>query len=165
VSSWRNSRAEVHNHLLEAAEPLAATLLEAVEALEQAGNPGQTAFCKAVGLLHIDVNAVQLAVEVGVADVNRLQLEVLKSCKRKDGAESGLLGCGSKHLVEIDARMPSKALGDEASLIALDGAFRVALDLEDPLGANGLAPWWQLDKLPRAVLKMSLHLAHHGLVP
>jgi hypothetical protein len=41
----------------------------------------------------------------------------------------------------------------------------VALDLEDPLGANGLTPVREVEELPRAVLEVSLPLAHHGLMP
>jgi hypothetical protein len=82
------SEAQLDKYFLEAAEPLAAALLEAVEALEQAGDPGGIALSKAVGLLHVDVDVVQLAVEVGVADVDRLQLEVLERGEREDGAES-----------------------------------------------------------------------------
>jgi hypothetical protein len=108
---------------------------------------------------------VQLAVEVGVADVDGLQLEVLERGEREDSAESGPLGGRGERLVEIDAGTLTEAFGDEAGLVALDGAVGVALDLEDPLGANGLAPMRQLDELSCAVLEVSLHLAHHGLVP
>jgi hypothetical protein len=108
---------------------------------------------------------VQLAVEVGVADVNGLQLEGFKCGGRKDGVEGSPLGGRGKHLVEIDAGALPKAFGDEAGLVVLDSAVGVALDLEDPLGANGLAPVRELDELPRAFLKVSLHFAHHDLMP
>jgi hypothetical protein len=135
-------RAQLDDHLLEATEPLAAALLEAVEPLEQASNPGRVTLSEAVGLLHVDVDVVQLAVEVGVADVDGLQLEVLERGEREDGAEGSPLGRGSERLVEIDAGTLAEAIGDEAGLVVLDGAVGVALDLEDPLGANSLAPGW-----------------------
>jgi hypothetical protein len=120
---------------------------------------------KAVGLLHVDVDVVQLAVEVGFADVDRVQLEVLECSERENGAEGGPLGRESKRLVKIDARALTEAFGDEEGLVALDGTVGMALDLEDPLGANSLAPVRQLHELPCAVLEVCLHLAHHGLVP
>jgi hypothetical protein len=100
---------------------------------------------------------VQLAVEVGVADVDRLQLEILDRAEREDGAESGPLGGRGERLIEVDARTLTKAFGDEAGLVALDGAVGLALDLEDPLGANGLAPVRQLDELPRVASGSSMY--------
>jgi hypothetical protein len=108
---------------------------------------------------------VQLAVEVGVADVDGLQFKLLKRVEREQGVEGRPLGGQGKRLIEIDAWVLPKAFGDEVGLVALDGAFGVALDLEDSLGANGLAPVQELDELPRAVLEVSLHFAHHGLMP
>jgi hypothetical protein len=96
------SEAQLNKYLLEAAEAFVATLLEAVEALEQAGDPGQVALSKAVGLLHVHVNVVQLAVEVSVADVNQLQLEVLKRVERKDGTESSPFCHRGEGLIEVN---------------------------------------------------------------
>jgi hypothetical protein len=39
---------------------------------EQAGDPGRVALGNAVGLLHVDIDVVQLAVEVGIADADGL---------------------------------------------------------------------------------------------
>jgi hypothetical protein len=59
-------KVQLNEYLLETAEPLVAALLEAVEALEQSGNPDGVVLSKAVGLLHV---------EIGVADVTRLELK------------------------------------------------------------------------------------------
>jgi hypothetical protein len=48
--------AQLDEHLLKAAEPLTAVLLEAVEALEQASNPGGVALSETVRLLHVHVD-------------------------------------------------------------------------------------------------------------
>jgi hypothetical protein len=108
--------------------------------LEQAGDPGGVALSKAVGLLHIDNDVVQLAVEVGVAIGDQLQLKVLQRGKHKAGAQGSPLGGQGKHLVGIDTGVLAEAFGDEVGLVALDSAVRVALDLKYPLGANHLAP-------------------------
>jgi hypothetical protein len=103
--------AQLDEHLLEATKPFVAALLQDVEPLEQARNPRRVALSKAVGLLHVHVDVVQLAVEVGVSDVNPLKLEDLEGGKSKNGEESGPLGRGGEHLVKINTGTLAKTLG------------------------------------------------------
>ena len=57
----------------------------------------------------------------------------------KDGTECGDASGRSEDLIEVDTRALTESLGDETSLVLVNGAISVALDEEDPTRSNGLA--------------------------
>ena len=80
-------------------------------------------------------------------------------------ADGGELGHGSERLLVVDARLLREAFGHEAHLVAVDGAVGLALDLEDPLAADGLTACWQGCQRPRAGLLDGVHLVLRCLLP
>jgi hypothetical protein len=91
--------AKLGENLLKPLEPLPAALLEAIETLEQTSNPGVVLLRKALRLAHVHLDVLELAIEVGVGDVNRLKLPILESGESKDDAQSGPFGGRSKGLI------------------------------------------------------------------
>jgi hypothetical protein len=62
--------AELGENLLKPLEPLLAALRQTVKALQQTSNPGVVLLCKALRLVHVNLDVLELAIEVGVGDVN-----------------------------------------------------------------------------------------------
>jgi hypothetical protein len=152
-------------NLLEPLEPLPATLLQAIETLQQTSNPGVVLLRKALRLAHVYLNVLELAIEIRIGDVNGLKLPILKSGESEDDTQSSPFGGRSKGLIEVNTRVLREALSNNARLVTLNRAVGIALDLKDPSRANCLTTGRELDELPGAVLNVRLHLPHSRLVP
>ena len=72
-------------------------------------------------------------------DVDGVKVKIFESCKGENGSNGCKLSCRGKCLIEIAARALAKALGNETSLVAFDGAICIALDLENPSATNGFS--------------------------
>ena len=66
-------------------------------------------------------------------DIEGVQMEVLKTCKREDNSDGGKANSRSKDFEVIESRALVIPLGHQSSLIAIDGAICVALHLKYPL--------------------------------
>ena len=157
-------KSKLEQDLVQLLMPAATSLLEAIESLAEAPHPLGGLLLKSIRLSHVDL-LLELAVEVGRGDVHRLEFEVLKRREGEDGSNRRPLGCRGKGFVVLEAWTLGEALGDEAALVSLDGAVRIALDLEYPAGANGFASFGELGEFPSAVHLVGLHLLVDRLEP
>jgi hypothetical protein len=98
-----SGEAQAQEYLLQTLKPAASTLLQTIEAFGQLGDPFSSLLSKAFRLCHVDVDILELAIEVGVGDVDGLKLQVLKSGNGKNRTQSSPLGGRCKGLVKVNA--------------------------------------------------------------
>ena len=65
---------------------------------------------------------------------------------------------GAKGLFEVEARTLRIAFGDDPTLVVVQGAISIALDLQEPSEANCMLSRRQFDDLPSAINLVSFHL-------
>ena len=102
---------------------------------------------ESLGLTHVDL-CVDFTVEERVGDVDEAQVMILACSERQNRANGLEARRASKDLEIVEPRTLAEALSDEARLVAVNGAVRVALELEDPSAANRGSPWGQLFQSP-----------------
>lgn len=119
---------------------------------------------KALRLAHVNIS-IHLTVQESIGDVNRAHVEVLNGSGGKDDLNAGHTNGGSKHFDKIIAWMLREALGNKSSLVVLNGAVSIALDLEYPSAANSSAVWREINDFPSAVLDLCIVLLLNSSVP
>ena len=115
-------------------------------------------------LAHVDLLGKR-TVQERVADVDRVEDEVVHGGEGEDGADGGPLRRRGERLGVFEAGALREALRDAARLVPLDRPISIALHLEHPPAANGALARRELDHLERAVVHQRLHLVECGLDP
>jgi hypothetical protein len=121
-------------------------------------------FLKAFRELHIDL-LFQDTIEIGIGDVQGVDLHVFKSSKGKDGPDCRVAHSGGKGLCKVKARALRIALGHKSCLEALHRPISIPLDLEVPLGSNHLLARGKLGNLPGPISAVGLKLLQACLLP
>ena len=111
-------------------------MFESIEALPKATYPLfsiRSSFFKSLWLAHVYlVFLLDLAVEVGIRDIDGLDVFAIKGSLYENNAESGKASGRGEGLIVVDSRHLAEALCDEASLVLVDGAVGFTLDDEYP---------------------------------
>ena len=150
--------------------PARSTLLEAIDALLELADHWfsiRAVLLEPLRLAHVDI-LVELAVEVGglhISPGEEIGLCSSRGQKEAKSVHADRVRVGVVVIVPLDL---GESLGAETSLVAVDGAVGIALDIIAPSRADRAAPTWGFggeDEVPSPCLIMAVDFLDHGLHP
>src|SRR4051812_47740314 len=119
---------------------------------------------KSLRLLHVNL-LIKLSIDESMGDVNRVQVEILNSCKSKNKSNGWSTRGGSKDFSVIQSRTLTVTLCNNSGLIPLYGSISIMLDPKYPTRSNGFLARWQLDQLPSPICQMHIVFLFTSLSP
>ena len=117
--------------------------------------------------MHVQVG-VKLGVDVRLADVNLVEVVIVKGRNDEEEAKSGGLDYSGKDTVEINTMALSVTIGDETCLEFFNATIGIALHGEDVVAMHDVGTIWnggQPHHLPCVVLDEASELASNGVTP
>src|SRR5438045_585857 len=108
---------------------------------------------EALWLLHINF-LFKFSIDECMGDIDGMEVEILDGSKSQNKS-NGCLACSrSKDLCIIKPRTLTETLGHKTSLVALNRAICMTLDLVNPTRSNSLLARRKFNNLPSLILKM-----------